>query len=74
MFYANRLLDHNPNSHWFDIYEATIDQLSFWGAFDVAGRWIDLADDKTLRLRYRERLEELRKWSRFLRAKSTVAD
>lgn len=72
--YATLLLDHNPDSHWFNIYETTIDRLAFWGAFDAAEQWIDLVDKESLRLRYKERLEEQRKWLRFIKAESTVAD
>ncbi|MGN8225459.1 hypothetical protein [Gracilimonas sp. BCB1] len=74
ILYAHQLLEHNPNPHWFDIYDTAIDRLSFMGEFDLADRWIALIDKESFRLRYRERLEEQKEWQLFLRTESAVAD
>ncbi len=74
LLYAGKLLEHTPNSHWFDIYESAIDQLVFRGEFDLTDRWLALVAKENLRLRYQERLKEQRDWLRFLKAESTVAD
>ena len=72
--YTKMLIEHNPNPHWFDIYESAIDQIAYQGHYELAQQWIDLVSKADLRLRYRERLNEQRQWLRFLMAESVVAD
>lgn len=72
--YALLLSSHNPNPHWFDIYESTIDKLAYMGEFDLAKTWLQLASDADLRLRYQQRLDSQRHWLQYLASQSGVAD
>ena len=64
--FSSILLENNLETDWFDIYERMIEQLVFSKEFELAESWIRALEEKELRLRYRERLQELIEWNYFV--------
>ncbi|MDX1671277.1 MAG: hypothetical protein R3211_02985 [Balneolaceae bacterium] len=65
--YARMLLDLPLDPTYFEAYLNMIHQLAFLREIDLAEQYIGKLEEHSLRLRYRERLEEERAWIRFIR-------
>lgn len=74
LLYADLLKNHTPSSDWFDVYEALIDQLAYRGNYELADTWFINIGSLNLRLRYKECIEEVKKWVDFLKTYREIAD
>jgi hypothetical protein len=74
LLYAELLKNHTPSSDWFDVYEDVVDRLAYRGNYELAETWIMNIDSLNLRLRYEERLKEVKKWVDFLKTYNEIAD
>ncbi|MEX0846007.1 MAG: hypothetical protein WD022_12040, partial [Balneolaceae bacterium] len=63
--FANQLLNHPPDSDWFDIYEDAVLKLAFCGEIELAENFLGMIRSLDLRQRYFERLLELQEWVNF---------
>lgn len=67
--YTWQLLDNTVQLRYFDDYQKLIHHLVFRGHFTMAETMIEKLSDMPLRARYRERLQQERKWIDFLKSK-----
>lgn len=72
--YSRQLLKHPPRQRYFDDYQRLIHHLIFQRHFDLAEDFMKNLSSMLLRNRYRERLQQERKWLQFLRSEKGVAN
>lgn len=72
--YAHQLLKQEVRLRYFDLYLSLIHYLGFQGKMKLAEKWIQKVEQKSLRDRYQQRLEQEEQWLIFLEQNYYVTD